>query len=959
MFKASFLLFLFLIIPRLIFAEAPPVVLEDGKEYYEIGLNLDILEDPTGKLTIDDVNSPEWAVKFKRSQDKVPNFGFSKSSFWAKLKIKKLVKNKKWYLSFNYFTQDKVTFYKKIGNKWSKITTGDIYPFKTREIDSRSFVFNLEPKGDSLYFIRIEGSISQLNLSILSSEKMISQKTEENFSYGLFFGLVISMILYNFFIFSVTKNKAYLFYIFYVLSHGLFLASYLGFNQRFLFKDFTWISNNGVIFLAGLTELSLCLFTIYFLNLKENSSKLYKLILIFYITSFLIILSSFFLDYSFNLKLFIINGIIIMPILFYSAIHQLIRSYRPAKFFIIAFSFLFVGTFVAALNIFGFLPSIFIVRQAAIFGNALELILLSMGLADRFNYQQEEALKKEKSLTLSLDDKNKKIEDLNTKLKGKIEDQSNQIKGLLDNMDSAVFAIGSNFKVLPPVSKYSETLFGIDIIGKKVSDFLFSNIKKGTKEYRDLLTVFSIIFSGDEIQYFGVSDNLPKKVTLPDENQDRGKTLKLSYSPFFNKDKLLEKLICIVEDITDSEEYLKKAEEDQVNFNFMNEILDTENKEELSKTLEFSLSELFNLLEDFTSPLSDTYLPDYFHDKLKNHFGVLYEKYKHLKELDNRIMNHISKIEYFESLLLKPQNKNQQLLNPQVEAASIVCDMIETFLQYIKVFERFIPLNLSLNRDFEKIILEKVKDIDKVFKNLFEYIFLVREVDQISDKQFQKAIQVAKLYPDFDRTMDLIQQRSRLLSFLCLGAGEEEISKSYNNLSYLVRQMPERSKLSEFMIKKNLIEPYKEVVETTKNIEEELPERIEERQKEILSDFDYLKLLNELLKRFLKEKEEGPDQKLPPLPEIEPLNHVHFEPFINTIEISLNNFEKRSEHSIGDHKERNQKSLNSNISATEALITRVLSKDLKEKNALPVSKTNRKFVSFLKAWTSGKDKETQ
>ena len=36
------------------------------------------------------------------------------------------------------------------------------------------------------------------------------------FYNGLFFGLVISMILYNFFIFSVTKNKAYLFYIFYV-----------------------------------------------------------------------------------------------------------------------------------------------------------------------------------------------------------------------------------------------------------------------------------------------------------------------------------------------------------------------------------------------------------------------------------------------------------------------------------------------------------------------------------------------------------------------------------------------------------------------------------------------------------------------------------------------------------------------------------------------------------------------
>ena len=56
------------------FAKAPPVVLEDGKEFYELGLNLDILEDPSGKLTIDDVNRPEWAAKFKKSDKKGNKF---------------------------------------------------------------------------------------------------------------------------------------------------------------------------------------------------------------------------------------------------------------------------------------------------------------------------------------------------------------------------------------------------------------------------------------------------------------------------------------------------------------------------------------------------------------------------------------------------------------------------------------------------------------------------------------------------------------------------------------------------------------------------------------------------------------------------------------------------------------------------------------------------------------------
>ena len=88
---------LFLIVGNL-FAEAPPIVLEDRKEFYEIGLNLDILEDPAGKLTIDDVTGAKWKGKFKRSKDKVPNFGMSDSTFWARLRIQNRSQIKKWIL---------------------------------------------------------------------------------------------------------------------------------------------------------------------------------------------------------------------------------------------------------------------------------------------------------------------------------------------------------------------------------------------------------------------------------------------------------------------------------------------------------------------------------------------------------------------------------------------------------------------------------------------------------------------------------------------------------------------------------------------------------------------------------------------------------------------------------------------------------------------------------------------
>ena len=70
-------------------------------------------------------------------------------------------------------------------------------------------------------------------------------------------------------------------------------------------------------------------------------------------------------------------------------------SYRPAIYFCMAFVCTLLGAIIMGLMTTGVLPPIFIVKQAPIIGNALELILLSLGLADKFNLMKEKALEKE------------------------------------------------------------------------------------------------------------------------------------------------------------------------------------------------------------------------------------------------------------------------------------------------------------------------------------------------------------------------------------------------------------------------------------------------------------------------------------------------------------------------------------------------------------------------------------
>ena len=61
--------------------------LQAGIERYSIGQHAKILEDKTGDWTLQDILLPHLQSRFKLSEQKVPNFGFTQSVYWAKLVI--------------------------------------------------------------------------------------------------------------------------------------------------------------------------------------------------------------------------------------------------------------------------------------------------------------------------------------------------------------------------------------------------------------------------------------------------------------------------------------------------------------------------------------------------------------------------------------------------------------------------------------------------------------------------------------------------------------------------------------------------------------------------------------------------------------------------------------------------------------------------------------------------------
>lgn len=67
-----------------------PLILTERQGAYPLGLHMDILEDPSGELTIQDVVSPEFDSQFKPSTAEIPIYGYTDSAFWLRLNLKNI-----------------------------------------------------------------------------------------------------------------------------------------------------------------------------------------------------------------------------------------------------------------------------------------------------------------------------------------------------------------------------------------------------------------------------------------------------------------------------------------------------------------------------------------------------------------------------------------------------------------------------------------------------------------------------------------------------------------------------------------------------------------------------------------------------------------------------------------------------------------------------------------------------
>ncbi|WP_183558689.1 7TM diverse intracellular signaling domain-containing protein [Mucilaginibacter sp. SP1R1] len=431
-FKWFFTLLSCLLFASQLFAQQQVAINDQLKQHIFSYKEIYCLEDKGGKLTLNEVLSPGINSKFKPSWSSTPQNYKLKSAYWYKITIKYPLETKKgWMLEFFDQTIDDITAYLPDSNANYKAEKfGALKKFGSREFQHKNFEISLDvaPGQERTYYFRIKShQIADVIIVLRSVNWFIEYALNEYLLFGIFYGMILVFAFYNLMMFIAIRHIQHLYYVFYILSVGFYELCNDGIGYQYLWPGSPFWNEYAYGFALCCISVFALLFTNKLLFVKAKAPVLYKVINIIIAAR----LTFFLLCLTVNKQWFNYKFIEFIPlcIAFFTGIYILRKGYRPARFFVLGYSFLFTGftlKLLIMLNVWWLnlgAMSYYSLSLCFIF----EMILLGFAIGDKVRILKSEKEKAQHDIIQQLTDNQKLKESINIKLEEQVRERTHEV----------------------------------------------------------------------------------------------------------------------------------------------------------------------------------------------------------------------------------------------------------------------------------------------------------------------------------------------------------------------------------------------------------------------------------------------------------------------------------------------------------------------------------------------------
>ena len=414
--------------------------------------------DTTNQIPFAKICSPEFENSFKQHSSYQNSDFKENASYWIRVDLKNESNSKKmWLIEFYDQTIDTLIAFLPSATDYEKFSLGDHNGFKSRLFLHKNYELPIqfEGKQKTTYYFKLRShEFADIRYTIRSANYFIYYALNEYYLYGMFYGMILIIVLYNFMVFLAIREIKFIYYIAYILSVALYAMSYDGVGFQYIWPNHPWLND----WMVGISLYSLIiwslLFTQKFLSVRATAPYLNKwLQRIMIIRSAWFVLALIFFPRFLSLR---ILEVIPLSFIFFTAITVWRNGYRPARFFVIAYGILFFGFFIRLLVYFNIIPFTITSHYSLHYSFVFEMLFLTVALGDRIRIlkdNRDRALKrvisqqqtnillkdkvnreleqKVKERTIEIDLKNAQLEESNQKLI-KQSNEINQINSILD-----------------------------------------------------------------------------------------------------------------------------------------------------------------------------------------------------------------------------------------------------------------------------------------------------------------------------------------------------------------------------------------------------------------------------------------------------------------------------------------------------------------------------------------------
>ncbi len=366
-----------------------PVSLASAKGH--LGTDLRILEDPTAKLTLLEAVS---ATGYTTPDQSVPNLQISPSAFWVRLRLFNDTDENSVFLDLAHPEIEDIDAYLLVSGKVIPLgRTGQKWSVATRPMPQPDYVYPVPLKsgqrGTLLLRLKSDKQL-QVPIKVHAPSKFSESRSSKNLIMGCYVGVLLVMALYNLFVFFSIRDRSYLIYVFYILAVCLTQLTFFGIGQYYLWPEATWFAIKASIIFTFITAVTAAEFMKTFIDTKSHVPKLHRGVRYFYALFAVVVGLYLFVQPLLGYALAQLSAGLFATYMFITILKVWRKGSRQAGYFLAAWSLFLIGTFVFVLKDMGILPYNDITIYTMPLGSAMEVLLLSFGLADRINVLRKE-----------------------------------------------------------------------------------------------------------------------------------------------------------------------------------------------------------------------------------------------------------------------------------------------------------------------------------------------------------------------------------------------------------------------------------------------------------------------------------------------------------------------------------------------------------------------------------------